>query len=75
MQRNQSRIAGIKQIIHETFNEKNTEVTGNNQVGCVPSPGFTTSYNISNITATQATLMVDGFTASAELMKIVNLKR
>ena len=51
------------------------EVTGNNQVGCTPSPGFTTSYNISHITATQATLMVEGFTSTSELMKIVNLQR
>jgi hypothetical protein len=51
------------------------EVTGNNQVGCAPSPGFNTSYNISHITSSQATLIVDGFMSSGELMKIINLKR
>ena len=51
------------------------EVSGNNQVGCVPAPGFTSTYQTSFISQSNSTLIVSGNTAAGQLNKIVNLRR
>ena len=45
------------------------------QVHCTPSPGFTTTYVASNITATTATFTIKGFQSGGNLTKIINLSK
>ena len=51
------------------------EVYGNNQVRCVPSPGFTDTYNTTLLTHNKASLTISGLTAQGQLVKLINLQR